>query len=76
MQIIGIGGRAYLLREVADNLQMDTNRLVPTPEMLEYKAEKQAQFNAAVQQMPGQGTPAAPAAPSEAPMPEQPALQQ
>jgi hypothetical protein len=70
MQIVGIEGRAYLLREIADNLQMDTNRLVPTPEMLEYKAEKQAAFQAAAQQMPGQGTPAAPTAPSQAPAPE------
>lgn len=70
MQIIGLGGRAYMLRELAQNLQMDTNRLVPTPEMLEFKAEKQAAFQQAVQQMPGQGTPAAPQAPSQAAAPQ------
>jgi hypothetical protein len=75
MQIVGLEGRAYLLREVAENLQMDTNRLVPTPEMLEYKAEKQQQFQAAVQQMPGQGTPAAPQGAAQAPAPEMAAPQ-
>lgn len=67
MQILGINGRAYLLREIADSLQMDTSRLVPSPEMLQFNQEKQQAFQAAMAQMPGQGTPAAPQAPSNAP---------
>lgn len=57
LQIIGIDGRAYLLRTLAEGLQMDTDKLVPTPEMLEFKREQIAQ---AIQNtQPGQ-TPQAP----------------
>ncbi len=68
MQIVGPNGRAYLLREVADQLQMDTSRLVPSPEMLEFNQEKQMAFQAAAAQLPGQGSPSASAAPGGAPM--------
>lgn len=74
MQIVGINGRAYVLREVAEQLQMDTSRIVPSPEMLEFNQEKQAQYQMALAQMPGQGSPAAPAAPSGAPMADTGAL--
>jgi len=40
LQIVGPKGRAYLLREVAASLQMDTDKLVPTTEMLEFKEEQ------------------------------------
>lgn len=40
MGIIGMQGRAYLLHSVAESLQMDTNKLVPSAEEL---AQKQAQ---------------------------------
>lgn len=50
LQIIGIEGRAYLLREVAKTLQMDTDKLVPSPEVLKHKQEA-AQIQMAMQQM-------------------------
>lgn len=54
LQIVGPKGRAYLLREVAASLQMDTDKLVPTTEMLEFKEaamqEMQAQQMAQQQQ--------------------------
>jgi len=52
MQILGAQGRAYLLREVAKTLQMDTDKLVPTTEQLEFRMEKQmaAQLVQAAQQ--------------------------
>lgn len=40
IQILGPQGRAYLLREVAESLQMETDKLVPTPEMVEFKQEQ------------------------------------
>ena len=53
MQILGVEGRAYLLREVAESLQMDTSKLVPTTEQLKFKAEQiaaaQAEQMAAMQ---------------------------
>lgn len=52
LQIVGIEGRAYLLRELAEGLQMDTDKLVPSPEMLKYKEQQiqMAQAEAAAQQ--------------------------
>lgn len=50
LQIVGQEGRSYLLRELARGLNMDTDKLVPPPEMrrfLEQKAMEMAQ-----QQMP------------------------
>lgn len=40
LQILGVEGRAYLLREMATGLQMDTDKLVPTPEMLKFRKEQ------------------------------------
>lgn len=71
LQIVGISGRAYLLREIAESLQMDTNRIVPTPEKMQFDQQKQMQFQMATQQMAGaQQQLAAPSAPGDAPMPQ------
>ncbi|CAB4197168.1 hypothetical protein UFOVP1304_42 [uncultured Caudovirales phage] len=40
LQIIGMEGRAYLLREMAAGLQMDTDKIVPSPEMLKFKQQQ------------------------------------
>ena len=40
LQIVGPEGRAYLLREMAKGLQMDTDKLVPTTEVIKFKAGK------------------------------------
>jgi len=50
LQIVGQNGRAYLLREVAQSLQMDTDKLVPTTEKLEFQQEQLAQMQAAMAQ--------------------------
>lgn len=50
--VIGEEGIAYLLREIAQHLEMDTDRLVPTTEMLRFK-QRQAQAKA--QAMAAQG---------------------
>lgn len=52
LQIVGIPGRAYLLREVAKSLQMDTDKLVPTTEQMLYRQQKdqEAQMLAMAQQ--------------------------
>jgi len=57
LQIIGPTGRAYLLREVAKTLQMDTDKLVPTTEQLEFRQEQQMaeQMMQQAQAMGGQG---------------------
>lgn len=39
LQILGLEGRAYLLRELATGLQMDTDKIVPSPEMMKFKQE-------------------------------------
>jgi hypothetical protein len=46
LQIVGLEGRAYLLRELASGLNMNTDKLVPSPEELKFRAQK-----AEVQQM-------------------------
>lgn len=75
LQIVGLGGRAYLLHEVADSLQMDTSRIVPTPDKMAFDQQKQMQFQMAAQQMAGgQQQLAAPSAPGDAPMPEDPGV--
>jgi hypothetical protein len=51
MQIVGPQGRAYLLREVAESLQMDTDKIVPTTEVISFKQE---QIQAAQMAMAGQ----------------------
>jgi hypothetical protein len=75
LQIVGLPGRAYLLHEVADSLQMDTSRIVPTPDKLAFDQQKQMQFQMAAQQMAGgQQQVAAPGAPSDAQMPADPGV--
>jgi len=48
LQIVGPEGAAYLLRETAMGLQMDTDRLVPSTEMMKFKKE---QIEMAMQQL-------------------------
>jgi hypothetical protein len=48
LQIVGPEGAAYLLRETAMGLQMDTDRLVPSTEMMKFKQE---QIQMAMQQL-------------------------
>lgn len=68
LQIVGPEGRAYLLREMAKGLQMDTDKLVPTTEVIKFKAGKieAAMLAQQQQQLP------APAAPGDGPMPAGP----
>lgn len=76
MQIVGIGGRAQVLREIAKGLDLDTDRIVPTDDMMKAKeaqmqaqqAQLQAQEAAQAQQaQPGRGAPnAQPGGPSPA----------
>ncbi len=40
MQIVGLEGRAYMLREVAKSLQMDTDKIIKEPDRLKFEAEK------------------------------------
>jgi len=54
LQIVGMEGRAHLLREVAASLQMDTDKIIKEPERLKFDAEKAAaaaQLMQAQQQM-------------------------
>jgi hypothetical protein len=60
LQIIGADGRAYLLREVAASLQMDTDKIVPTPEAMKHEQEKQAMIQQAAMQMQMQMQPQQP----------------
>lgn len=52
LQIVGPQGRAYLLREIAQGLDMDTDKLVPTTDMLKFKQNQIEQ--AMAQQAPQQ----------------------
>ena len=56
LQIIGPEGRSYLLREAAKALQMDTDKIVPSPEMLKFR---QAEIQAAMAAQQPQQIPAA-----------------
>ena len=51
MQIIGMEGRAYLLRELASSLQLDTSKIVKEPERIKFEAEKMQAMQEAQQQM-------------------------
>lgn len=57
MQIIGIDGRAAILREVAKGLQMPVDDIVPSREKLDFAIRLQGQAQAAA---PQGGSPAAP----------------
>jgi hypothetical protein len=48
LQIVGMEGRAYLLREVAKSLQMDTDKIVKDPEVLKFEAEQAQMAQAAM----------------------------
>jgi hypothetical protein len=65
LQIVGPEGRAYLLRELAKGLQMDTDKLVPTTEALKFKQQQIEQamqtLAATQQQQAGQAALPAPA---------------
>ena len=51
-QIIGASGRAYLLRETAKGLNMDVDKIVPSPEQIEAAQKAQeAQAQAAQEAM-------------------------
>jgi hypothetical protein len=50
LQIIGVEGRAYLLRELANGLNMDTDKLVPTVDAMRFKKEQIEQAMATLQQ--------------------------
>jgi hypothetical protein len=43
MQIMGVPGRAAVLRETAKGLDMDTSKVIPTEEKLEQMMAQQAQ---------------------------------
>jgi len=60
MQIIGMEGRAYLLREVARTLQMDTDKLVPDVEVIKFKQEQMAQQQMMMQAAQAQQMPQSP----------------
>ena len=59
MAIIGLEGRAYLLREAATQLEMDTDKIVPSTEVLRFRQrEEQARIQAmAAQGLAPDGTP-------------------
>lgn len=50
LNIVGPDGRAYLLRELAKGLQMDTDKLVPTVEAMRFKQKQIADAVAVLQQ--------------------------
>jgi hypothetical protein len=69
-QIVGTQGRAYLLREAARGLQMDTNKIVPNENSMdEQRIQQLAQGMAQqmVQQLMQQAQQQAPQAPSQLP---------
>jgi hypothetical protein len=49
LQIIGAEGRGYLLRELAEGLQMDTDKIIPPAEMMKFRAQKAEAAMAAMQ---------------------------
>jgi hypothetical protein len=57
LQIVGMEGRAYLLREVARSLQMDTDKIVPTLDQLKFRQEQAAQMAQMAQQAQQQQAP-------------------
>jgi hypothetical protein len=65
MQIIGLEGRAELLRHAAKNLDMNTNKVVPSVAVLK---QREAQMQEQQMAQMGQGAPGAPSqAPSQGP---------
>lgn len=69
LQITGIEGRAYLLREQAQDLQMNTDNIVPSIEKLRFQQrQQQAQAEQQAADMAAMGL-----APDGTPLPQQPA---
>jgi len=69
-QIVGPAGRAYILRETARGLQMDTNKIVPDDnsiQQMQIQQMAQAMAQQMVQQFADQAQQAQPAQPSAAP---------
>jgi hypothetical protein len=67
IQILGMEGRAYLLREMAKGLQLDVNKIIPDPERLKQMQAMQQEQQAAQQQGAPAGPPGAPPGPPGAP---------
>lgn len=61
MQIMGNDGRAYILREVARGLEMDTNKIVPSDDVLQAQQKQLEQMQA----MQAMGAPPQPGAAPE-----------
>jgi hypothetical protein len=57
MSILGVEGRAAVLHEVAKTLDMDPNRIVPSPQKMAMKQKMLAMQQAA---MPQEGQPSGP----------------
>jgi hypothetical protein len=71
LQIVGPEGRSYLLREMAKGLQMDTDKLVPTVDMMKFKSAKvQAAMEAQQMQQQQLAAPAQEGLPGGAPPPQ------
>jgi hypothetical protein len=60
MQIVGVEGRAALLREVAKSLQMPVDDIIPSREKLDYMVRTQQQAQMAAPPPPGQAPAPAP----------------
>ena len=60
MQIVGVQGRAAILREVAKGLDMDTDKIVPTGQQLAQKLEIEQQMQQSQQGGPQGGPQGAP----------------
>lgn len=58
MQIIGMDGRAAILREVAKGLQMPADDIIPSREKLGYQVKQQAAAQAQQAALPAPGAPA------------------
>jgi hypothetical protein len=77
MQILGIEGRAELLRQLAKGLDMDVNDIIPSADKLKAQQMAMAQQQMAMQQqqMAAQQPPAPQGTPTASPA-AQPQLQQ
>lgn len=76
LQILGLEGRAYLLRELAAGLQMDTDKIVPTPEMLKFKKQQAEMQQMQLQQAQMMQSPQAPMLEAPQMPPQEPQMQQ
>jgi hypothetical protein len=76
LQILGLEGRAYLLRELAAGLQMDTDKIIPTPEMLKFKKQQAEMQQAQLQQAQMMQPPQSPMLEAPQMQPQEPQMQQ